>query len=162
MHEATRVDGGDALTDVRSEAPELVRGVPTLRLLPADMRMQGLPGDVLHHEDGAVPGGREVVHAADVRVRDRAREDQLLTERLVVAGHARVFADDLQRNRLLGRAVVREEDLTHAALSEALANFVPVVDDGPVRDRRGRAALRLGHWTSGCDRDVFTPFSACL
>jgi hypothetical protein len=88
VHEALRVDGGDARRDVVRDAPELVGGVPALAFLPTDVRVQRLPRDVLHHEDRPVRARREIVHAAHVRVADRAREDQLLPQGLVVAGHA--------------------------------------------------------------------------
>ena len=127
------------------DAAELVGGVTPLGLLPADVRVERLAGDVLHHQDGAVDARREVVHAADVRVADGPRVQELLPERLVVAGHARLFADDLQRDGLLRRAVVREEDLTHAPFAEALANLVPVVDDGSAGDRRRMRARGLVH-----------------
>ena len=127
------------------DAPELVGRVAALSLLAADVRVERLAGDVLHHEDRAVRARRQVVHAADVRVADRAREEQLLPQRLVVAGHARLFAHDLQGDGLLRRPVVREKDLAHPALAEALTNFVAVVDDRPVRQRRQAAPARLRH-----------------
>ena len=70
---------------------------------------------------------------------------------------ARFLADDLEGYRLLRAPVIGEKDLTHASFAEALADLVPVVDHGPVRDRRGRAALRLGH----CVTSSFAAFSAC-
>ena len=94
---------------------------------------------------------REIVNAANVRMTHRTSEQELLTERLVVARHARLFAHHLERRRLLRRAVVSEEHLAHAAFAEALADLVAVVDDRALaergriagRHRRGRAPAGL-------------------
>ena len=132
VHEPLRVDRREARAGFAGDLAKLVGGVAALRLAPADVRVQRLPGDVLHHQDRSPGAGRQVVDAADVRVADRAREQQLLTQRFVVARHARLFAHDFQRDRLLGAAVVGEEHLAHAALAEALADLVAVVDDRAV------------------------------
>ncbi len=142
MDQALRVDGGQALADLRGDAAELVGGVAALRLLLADVGVERLPGDLLHHQDGAPEARREVVDAAHVGVADRARQEQLLPERLVVAGHARLFAHDLEGDGLLGRAIERQEDLAHASFAEALTDLVPVVDDRARGDRRGRVCFR--------------------
>ena len=149
MDEPLGVDGGDARGDVVREPAKLVARVAALGLLATDVRVERLAGDVLHHQDGPVERGREVVDAADVRVADRARVEQLLPQRLVVPGHAGLLADDLQRDRLLRRPVVREKDLAHAPLAEALANLVPVVDDRPAADGRRRVSRRLVHSRKG-------------
>ena len=65
---------------------------------------------------------REVVDAADVGVADRAGEEELLPQRLVVPGHARLFAHDLEGDGLLRGPVVREEHLAHPAFAEALTD----------------------------------------
>jgi hypothetical protein len=62
---------------------------------------------------------------------------KLLSKSLVVPGHAGLFPNDLERYRLLRGAVVRKKHLTHAALAEALANLVPVIDYRPRTDRGG-------------------------
>jgi hypothetical protein len=72
-------------------------------------------------------------------------EQELLPQRLVVAGHARLFAHDLQGDGLLRRPVVREKDLAHPSLAEALTDLVAVADDRPVRQRRQAAPAALRH-----------------
>ena len=115
------------------DASKLVRRISALRLLATDVRVKRLPRDVLHDEDRPIRARSEVVDAAHVGVTDRARKNELLSQCLVVAGHARFFADNLERDRLLGRAVIREKDFAHPSFAEALANLVTVVDDRSVR-----------------------------
>jgi hypothetical protein len=144
MHQALRVDGGETRGGFARDLPKFIRGVTALRLPAPDVRVQGLARDVLHHEDGSPRARREVVHAAHVRVTHGAREQELLAERFVVARHARFLAHHLERGRLLGRPVVREEHLAHTALPEALADLVPVVHDRALAERRGIAG-RVRH-----------------
>ena len=54
----------------------------SMGLLPADVRVERLAGDVLHHEDRPIRRGREIMHAAHVGVTDRPRVEQLLAERI--------------------------------------------------------------------------------
>jgi hypothetical protein len=126
------VNGSQAGGGLAGDLAELVRRVTTLGLATADVRVQRLAGDVLHHQDWAPVAGRQIVHAANVGVAHRTGEQQLLTQRFVVARHARFFAHDLQRDGLLGTAVIGQEHLAHASLAEALADLVAIVDDSAV------------------------------
>ncbi len=135
VHETLRVNRCDARADLAREPAELVRRVPALRFLPADVRVERLTRDVFHHEDRPVFRRRQVVHAAHVRVAHATRVEELLAEGFVVAGHARLFANDLQRDGELRRSVVREEHLSHAPLPEALSNLVAIVDHRSGDDR---------------------------
>ena len=72
-------------------------------------------------EESRMPGDDEAL-----------RQELLLAQRLVVAGHARFLAHDLERPGLLRAAIVGEEHLSHAAFAEALTNLVTIVDDGSV------------------------------
>ncbi len=132
VHQALRVNRRQARRGLARDLAKLVRRVAALRLAATDMRVQRLPGNVLHHQDRAPIAGRQIVDAANVGVADRASEQQLLPQRFVIARHARLFAHHLQRHWLLGAAVIGEEHLAHAAFAEALANLVAVVDDGAV------------------------------
>jgi hypothetical protein len=136
VHETRAVNRRDAGRDLLRDPPELVGRVAALGFLPADVRVERLALDVLHHENRPVPRGRQVVNSTHVRVADAARQEQLLTQRFVVAGHARLFADDLESDRLLGRSVIGEKHLAHPPLAEALPNLVPVVEDRAGGDRR--------------------------
>ncbi len=135
------MDGGEAGADLGGDLAELVGGVAALRLLLADVRVQRLPGDLLHHQDGAPGARREVVDAADVGVADGAREQELLAQGLVVSGHARLFAHDLEGHGLLGGPVECQEHLAHPTFAEALADIVTIVDDRSGGDWRGRAGF---------------------
>jgi len=72
------------------------------------------------------------MHPTHVGVAHRTGEQQLLTQRLVVARHARFFTHDLERAGLLGAAVVGEKHLAHATLTQTLPDLVTIVDDGSV------------------------------
>ncbi len=91
--------------------------------------------------DRAPVAGSEIVNAAHVGMADRASEEELLAECLVVAGHPRLFVDDLERNRLLRAAVVGEEHFAHAALAQALTDLVAVVDERTRPERWRSLAL---------------------
>ena len=127
----------NARADVLRQAPELVGRVTTLSFCPANMRMERLTDDVLHDEDGAIDGGHEIVHAAHVRMTHAPREQELFAKSLlVVFGCARLFANDLECDRLQSGSVVCKEDLAHAAFSETLLDLVAVIDDHARGDGR--------------------------
>ncbi len=136
VHEPGGVDGGDALADVGGDAAELVAAVAAVAFSLADVLVQRLPDDVLHHQDRPVGRGHEVVDAADVGARHAPGDDHLEAEGLVVAGHARVGADDLERDEVQRGAIVGEKHLAHTADAETPADLVTVVDD--------RSALKWG------------------
>src|SRR5271170_2653842 len=91
---------------------------------------------------------------------DRPREKELLAQCLVVAGHSRFFSHDLQRNGLLSRAIVREENLAHSAFSKALPNLVTVIDDRAGRQRGRAVPVTVRHpcldATRGCPGESYS------
>ena len=117
VDEALSVNRSKTRAGFARDLAKLISGVATLRLAATDVRVQRLPGDVLHHQDRTPRAGGEIVNSTDVWVTHRACEEKLLTQGLVVTGHARFFAHHLQRDRLLGRAVIGEKHLTHSTLS---------------------------------------------
>ena len=140
VHQPLLVDGGQARSDLRCDRAKLVRGVAALGFAPTNVRVERLTRDLLHHEDGPPGAGTQVVDTTHVRVAHLPGEQELLSESLVVAGHARLFSNDFQRDGLLRGPVEGEKYLTHAAFAEALADVVAVVDD-----RLGTDGCRLGH-----------------
>jgi hypothetical protein len=101
----------------------------------------------------------EVVHAADVLVRDLAREEQFLLEPLhhaLVGGNFRL--QELQRDGLSGLVVSRFVDVAHASVSRFRKQFVALrersqIERGELRrvvrrrgfPRRGGGLLRFRH-----------------
>jgi hypothetical protein len=85
----------------------------------------------------------DVVHAADVRVRDLPRHPHLVVE-LHQAGRVAIQfgRKELERNRLRELQVVRAVDLPHAAATQASNDAVPSAEHrawrkSPVVDRFG-------------------------
>src|SRR5690606_22498231 len=56
-------------------------------------------------------------------------KEKLLTQSLIIPGHPRLFANDFERDRLLGAAIIGKEDLSHASFSETLSDLVATVDE---------------------------------
>src|SRR5262249_14151547 len=77
----------------------------------------------------------QIVDPAHVRVAHRSRQHGFLPHGLFVTRHFRVFAHDLERDRLLHDAIEREVDLAHAPGSEPFSDLVPIVDNRSLTDR---------------------------
>ena len=126
---------------------------------PPQKRAEVLAVHVFHREEVLPPDLADVVHAADVRVRDLARETDLREESLdTVAVRRQVRRQELQRDRLAELQVIGAVDLPHAAAPEESDDPVALGEDRPRREaagvdrvrrrepphlRRGRRPLRL-------------------
>ena len=101
---------------------------------------------VLHRQEPAAVGVAEVVQAADVLVRDLARDAQLVVELRPARGIApRRLGQELQRDRLIEREVVGPIDLAHAAAAEQRHEAIAAGDDGAGRKGRQRGVQGGGN-----------------
>src|SRR5258708_39357752 len=92
---------------------------------------------VLHRNISLSPHLTDVVHAANIGVRDLPRDTHLASK----AGHRRWiisggFWQELERNRLLEREIVGAVDLTHSTLAQQTSDSIAV---GKQRTRRESA-----------------------
>jgi hypothetical protein len=99
-----------------------------IRGQPADAREQRrevLAVHVFHRDERHALDLANVVHAADVRVRDQARHPHLAVETLEQALVVRRFlGQELQSDRLTQRQVHRPVDLTHPAAAQQRENAI--------------------------------------
>jgi len=124
----------DALGDGQAP-PERKHALALLEVL------ERLAGDVLHRDELFAADLGQVVDAADVRVGDAAREDDLAAEGLPALGRDAVGADALERDLLVELEVARPIDDAHPAESEDGVDAIAVAQDRADVDR-GLAALR--------------------
>ena len=103
------------------------------------------PREVFHRHELLARDLDEVVHAADVLVRDPSREDDLASQRLAPLRRKPIGPNALQRNLGVELQVVRPVDDAHAAEAEDLIDAVAAAENGsrPVGNftrcgRRGR------------------------
>ena len=82
-------------------------------------RREILPVDVLHDDEDLPVGLRDVVRAADVRMRDLPRDPDLLAEAREIGRVPRhALGKELERDRVIQLEVVRSIDLSHSAAPE--------------------------------------------
>ncbi len=112
-----------ALVCGRETGAELAGELERLvRWQPADapqQRREILAVDVFHREEVLAAGFRDVVHAADVRMRDLPRQPDFLMEaRQPVGAMRELLRQELQRDRLSELQVVRTIHLAHATAAQ--------------------------------------------
>jgi hypothetical protein len=133
------VRGGEARADLPRHLQRLVRRQPADA---AEERGQILAVHVLHGEERPPVRLADVVHAADVRVRDLARDLHFLTEAFQPVRVVRRFGEELEGDRLVEGEVVGAVDLAHPAAAEQ--------GDDPVPAREYRARNEPALAGCGC------------
>ena len=134
-------------------------GHGTILRKPADapeQRSQIVAVDVLHREEAPTVGFAQVVETTHVLMRDLPRDPQLVVElREPRRVAARGVREELQRDRLVEREVVRAVDLTHPAAADQRDNTVPAGDD------RTRCVAPGGAVRAACRRVAWLPWVRC-
>ena len=143
VQDALLVGRGEARADAARHVDRLVRRQAADAL---QQRGEVLAVDVLHRQE--VPALRlaDVVHAADVAVRDAPRDPHLAAEareHLLAAGGA---GQELERDGLAEREVVGAIDLAHAALAQERHD--PVAPGEHACPGRSAARRRRPSWTA--------------
>jgi hypothetical protein len=132
VHDAAVVRGGQPGADLPRELDRAI-----LREAPdaAEQRREILAVHVLHREKRVAFVLADVVHAADVRMRDLPREPDLGVELRQPRGIAvDALGQELERDRLPEFEIVRAVDLAHPAASEPSDDAVAVVEHGAGRE----------------------------
>ena len=134
MQDAAVVGGGEARANLARDVERLVgRQAADAQ----QQRSEILAVDVLHREEVLAPisdGLADVEHAADVRVRDLARDADLGQEPLVPDGIVGERArQEFQRDRRTELDVVGPVDLAHASAAEQADDAVAASEHGPRR-----------------------------
>ena len=141
MDHAAFVRGGEAGAHLPRDLERAIFREPSDA---AQQRAEILAVHVLHRQEGVSVDLVDVVHAADVRVRDLARHPhfgvQLRQPRRVAIDVGR---QELQRDRLTELEIVRAEHFAHPAAAQPSDDAIAAAEDGAGReaaviDRAGR------------------------
>ena len=138
MQDADLVRGPQSRTQLPRNVPGLLARHPAN---PSKQRRERFAVDVLHRQ--IVPAGRvaDVVDAADIRMRDVARQPHLRDELLHLPFPHRRNGEKLERDRLANPQVVGAVHLPHCATTEQADDSIPSGKD--VTRRKACVANRI-------------------
>ena len=148
-----RVRGGDARAQLARELRGFVGGkTPDA----AQQAAQILAVDVLHRKIRLAVHLADVVNAADVLMRNLARDANLVVETgqqvHVVPGR---FREKLQRDRLAQDEIVGPKNLAHPAFAEAGDDSIPAGQKGAGRKPLVQVTVEAGDGRPGSARLLF-------
>jgi hypothetical protein len=119
---------------------------PPIHLPGHDLISQRSAGRQLHHQEDASVGLFEVEHAADVRVLDLPRQLHLASQPLAPDPLPRVLrAQDLDRDRLIQRPVLRPDDDPHPPTPDDALDGVAPGENLPRANWSDLGDLDRGH-----------------
>src|SRR6185436_13362269 len=138
VQHADPVRGGETAADAlgdREPASEREHALAFLHVL------ERRAGDVFHRDELFARDLREVVDAADVRVCDAPRQDDLAAERLAPLGRHAIGADALERDLLIELQVAGAVDDAHPAEAQNRVDAIAVPEDRADGNRNLAGAL---------------------